>query len=104
MIVFASGTLFENQTHRGQALAVGCDNWTNQHYGNGTLLCNSLSCLKEDSGLIGLRSKQLELRLLDRRKTLCYRSQWQTLNLALPLLLVLLLSIGFKLYRYRKFG
>lgn len=104
MLLFASGAIFENQTQGRRPLPLGYDKWTDQSYGNGTLLLNSMLWLTDDSGLIGLRSKHLKTRPLNRDEVLRHRSRWQLINLGVPLLSLLAISLLYGLYRREKFG
>ncbi len=104
MLVFASGAIFENETHGNSFFPVGYDTQTGQRYGNDALLLNSLAWLTDDSGLIDLRAKHLALRPLNREKIREERWRWQLTNLGIPLLLLLASGALLALYRRKKFG
>ena len=68
MIVIADGDIGRNQTMKGQPLPLGADILTQQQYGNAQFLRNCLDWLLDDSNLIDLRNRNIESRLLDRRR------------------------------------
>jgi len=105
MIVLADGNLLKNEwnTTDQAPYPLGWDRATHQQYGNKTLLLNMVDYLCDDSKLISLREKEFQLRLLD--KGLIQRNKWlwQTLNVGLPPLLLLLFGVvqaGLRKYRY----
>ncbi|MFC2101759.1 gliding motility-associated ABC transporter substrate-binding protein GldG [Bacteroidota bacterium] len=106
MIVIADGDIAKNQYHITQKypLPLGYDQFTNQTFGNKELLMNMMNYLCDDSGLISIRSRELKLRLLDMTKLASQRPLWQTVNVVLPILLIVVFGlIKFQLRR-RKFA
>lgn len=99
MIVIADGDIAKNQYHITQKypLPLGFDQFTGQTFGNKELLINCMNYLCDDSGLISIRSRELKLRLLDMTKLASQRPLWQTLNVVLPILLI----IGFGLVKFQ---
>jgi hypothetical protein len=57
----------------------------------------------DDSGLINIRSRQIAVPFLDPQKISEQRTQWQLLNLLLPLGLLTVFGIGFGVFRKRKY-
>ncbi len=81
---------------------LGYDRYTKQTFGNKEFMVNLVSYLTDDAGLLGLRSKEFKLRLLDKKKISEERLKWQVINLALPSLLLVLLGVAwFYVRRYR---
>lgn len=103
MIIIADGDVGRNQVIKGQALPLGEDFLTRQRYGNEQFLKNALDYLLDDSNLMELRNRNIEARLLDRQRIDDERSQWQWINLLLPLFVIGLLAAGFYWLRIRKF-
>lgn len=103
MIVIADGDIARNAFIKGEALPLGMDKMSNQQYGNEQFLRNALDYLLDDSNLIELRNRNIEVRLLDRQRIEEDKSKWQTFNLVLPLAIIGLLGGLFFYIRKRKF-
>jgi gliding-associated putative ABC transporter substrate-binding component GldG len=104
MILISDGDIIANQVHQGQPLELGLDKWTNQLYGNKTFLLNTVNYLLDDSGLIELRSKTIDLQFLDKQKVVENRFYWQVINVLLPLILLALFGFVFTFLRKRKYS
>ena len=104
MVVVSDGDIIKNQLDRGRPLELGFDKWTNSFYGNKEFLLNTVNYLLDDSGLINIRTKQIAIPFLDPQKTAQKRTQWQVVNLLLPLGLLAIFGIFFQWYRRRKYG
>ncbi len=105
MIVIADGDIIRNDIdYRSQKkLPLGYDKYTNQTYGNKNFILNCMNYLCDDSGLIGVRARELSLRLLDKKKLKNERLKWQLVNTALPLFLLLVFGIIYNIRRKRKY-
>ncbi len=103
MIVVADGDLAINdfQFKTGTALPLGYDKYTQRTFANKTFLLNCVNYLLDDEGLLQLRSREVKLRLLDKKKTDTQRSKWQITNVGLPLLLIIAFAT-FQFYWRRK--
>lgn len=106
MIVIADGDVIRNDIdYRSQKkLPLGYDKYTNQTYGNKNFLMNCMNYLCDDSGLIGVRARELTLRLLDKKKLKNERLKWQIVNTGLPLLGLVLFGIFYNIRRKRKYS
>ena len=104
MIVIADGDIGRNQTMKGQPLPLGADILTQQQYGNAQFLRNCLDWLLDDSNLIDLRNRNIESRLLDRRRIGEEKTNWQWFNLLTPLAILGILGGVFYWLRKKKFG
>lgn len=104
MIVVADGDLASNQLQNGRPLELGYDKWTNNFYGNKEFLVNAVNYLLEDNGLINIRSKEVAIPLLDPRKAAADKTQWQLLNIGLPIVLLLLFGGLFRYIRRRRYA
>ena len=105
MIVFSDGDIFKNQmnTSDGSPYPLGFDRYTQQQYANKSLLLNAVDYLSDDSGIIGLRNKEIKLRLLDRAKIRQEKTFWQLINIGLPIILLIVCGIFQHYYRIRKY-
>lgn len=91
MIAISDGDVFSNQINPtdGSPYPLGWDRYTEQQYGNNAFLLNAIDYLTDDGALIGLRAKELKLRLLNDVRVQEERVLWQSVNIALPCLLLL---------------
>ncbi|MFY1045592.1 gliding motility-associated ABC transporter substrate-binding protein GldG [Chryseobacterium sp. GP-SGM7] len=104
MIVIADGDVGRNKVIKGQALPLGVDMLTEEQFGNEQFLRNALDYLLDDSNLMELRNRNIEERLLDRKRITDERTNWQYLNLLLPLAIIGFLGGLFFWLRKKKFG
>jgi len=104
MIIIADGDVGRNGIYKGEPLPLGTDMLTNQQYGNEQFLRNTLDFLLDDSNLMQLRNRNIESRLLDQQRISENKSNWQWLNLLLPIIILGLLGGLFFWLKKRKFG
>lgn len=105
MIVVSDGDIMRNHVNPdGTYMPVGFDRFTQQLYGNGKFLLNAVNYLCDDEGMTSIRSRALEIRLLDRKKVEAERNGWQLLNVGVPILSVVLFGLAFNFMRRRRFG
>ena len=102
MIVVTDGDIIRNQFHipKGYPLPLGFDQYTQITYGNKDFIENAVSYLVEGEGLIGIRSRELKIRLLDMKKIKDNALLWQIVNVVLPS--VIMIIFGFILALIRK--
>ena len=103
MVIIADGDVGKNQILKGKPYDLSRDKWTNQSFGNKDFLLNTVDYLLDDSGLINLRNKTLQIRMLDKQKAFQERRFWQFLNLVLPLILLIGFGFLFNYLRKRKY-
>jgi gliding-associated putative ABC transporter substrate-binding component GldG len=105
MIVISDGDIIKNQLdEKGQPLELGFDKWTNKIYANKEFLMNCVNYLLDDNGLINIRSKEVNLPLLDKEKVSENYTYMQFLTVGLPLVLLLFFGIIITYLRKRQFG
>ncbi len=104
MIVISDGDLIKNQLRNGRPLELGYDKWTNNFYGNKDFLINCVNYLLDDTGLLTVRNKTVRIPLLDQEKIKTQKSKWQLINIGVPLLLVVLMGLAFRMLRRRRYG
>lgn len=91
MIVISDGDMIKNAVKSGGALPLGYNKFNgNQFEGNKTFIINSLNHLINQEKLLSLRSKNHQLRLLDKEQIINSKLKWQIINLILPLLMIFL--------------
>lgn len=71
---------------------------------NRQFLLNAIEYLVNDPAISQTRNKEIVLRLLDSQKVREQRSTWQFINIALPVLLVLLAAFIYQAIRKRKYA
>jgi ABC-2 type transport system permease protein len=106
MMVLADGDFFKNQINKndGSPYPLGFDRFNpNQQFANKSFLLNTVDYLVDDSGIIGLRNKEIKLRLLDRAKIKQEKTFWQLINIILPLFVIFLAGIFQHYYRIGKY-
>lgn len=105
MIVVSDGDVIKNQLdEHGQPMELGFDKWTNQVYANKEFLMNCVNYLLDDNGLINIRSKQVDLPLLDKEKVSENYTYTQFLTVGLPLVILGCFGIAFTYLRKRRFS
>ena len=104
MIVIADGDVGKNQLLKNKPYDLAADKWTNQQFGNKDFLLNSVAYLLDDSGLVNLRNKSLQIRMLDKQKAFKERTFWQFFNVILPLVLLFGFGFGFSFWRKKKYS
>lgn len=100
MIVIADGDVVRNDFMNGQLLPLGYDKYTRKMYGNKEFLVNCVNYLCGDEDLIPLRSREVIMRNLDLAKVEREKTAWQIVNVALPIVVIVL--FGFLLAVLRK--
>jgi gliding-associated putative ABC transporter substrate-binding component GldG len=73
-------------------------------FANRDFLLNCLEYLTNNSGIVETRNKVIVLRLLNTRKVEEQRTTWQLINIALPVLIIILFGIIYQQIRRRKYA
>ncbi|MFO7719592.1 MAG: gliding motility-associated ABC transporter substrate-binding protein GldG [Gillisia sp.] len=103
MIVVSDGDVIKNQLQQGEPLELGFERYTGTTYGNKEFLLNAVNYLLDDSGLIDIRSKEINIAFLNTEKAFTERVKWQVINLAIPVLILLISAFGFKYFRKKRY-
>jgi len=106
VVVAGTGNLFKSlfDMQTGDPLPLGEDPYANLTYANRLLLQNMIKYLVEPEGIIASRTKQFEIRPLNKLKVREERLKWQFINLVFPVLFLGLLGIIWVLLRKRRFS
>ncbi len=104
MIIISDGDVGKNQILKGRPHDLSLDKWTNEQFGNKEFLINAVDYLLDDTGLISLRNKQLQINNLDKQRAFRERTFWQFLNVALPLILLFGFGFVFNYLRRKKYS
>jgi ABC-2 type transport system permease protein len=95
MIVVADGDVCKNQVQKNtqNVYPLGYDRFSGQTFGNKNFLLNCMNYLLDNSGLISVRSRELKLRLLDKKEIENRKTNIQVANVSLPIILVIILGL-----------
>ena len=107
LIVIADADIIRNEVRRTgleeTPLPLGQDKYTGQMFGNRDFLINCLNYLVDDHGIMGLRSRELKLRLLDKAQVKSEKTMWQLINVLGPVVLVILAGLVYSCFRKRSY-
>jgi gliding-associated putative ABC transporter substrate-binding component GldG len=104
MIVISDGDLVLNHVSQESGIMpMGTNPYTGDQYANKDFFINCMDYLTNATGLIETRNKQLVLRNLDMQKVADERTQWQLIDIALPILLVVIAGAVYHQVRKRQY-
>ena len=105
MIVVSDGDIARNDiSNNGNIYPLGYDKFIKSIYpGNKKFVMNSIHYLCDDIGLTKLKSKEIKLRLLDKKKITKNKLLIQIINIVFPLLLLLITTLSFIKYKRKKY-
>ena len=110
VIVISDGDLIRNELDlkTGAPMELGLNPFADRGekviYANKDFLFNALTYLTDENGLITARAKEVTLRPLNRIKVQNEKLYWQVLNIAGPLVIIILFGILRGVLRKRKYG
>lgn len=88
----AAGSVIRNEWQQGQALPAGYDRYSRMQFGNRELIVNAVLWLTDKGGLIGLRNKQLTLRLLNDKRAHDEGEKIQIISTVVPVIVLILVG------------
>ncbi len=103
MIVIADGDIVNYNYINKKPVQNGYDQWTQQIYGNKDFLINSINYLLDDGGLINIRSKNIELPLLDEQKVSEKYTISQSITVGVPLVILTIFGFCFTYFRKQRY-
>lgn len=111
MIIIADGDIALNDfsAQQQQVLPMGLNKYTlgtnyEYQFANRDFILNCIEYLVNDVGIMETRNKDFVLRVLDTKKVSEQKTMWQVINVAIPLLLVVLFGFIYQLIRKRKYS
>ncbi|MCM0668818.1 gliding motility-associated ABC transporter substrate-binding protein GldG [Flavobacterium tyrosinilyticum] len=105
MIVVADGDIARNQLDKNMMpVELGYDQRTGNLYDNKDFVMNCINYLLDDTGLINIRSKDVELPLLDKEKVYESYTFTQFITIGVPILILLVFGLVFTFVRKRKYS
>jgi ABC-2 type transport system permease protein len=108
MIVVADADIIRNEVRRSglqeTPVPLGQDKYTMETFGNRDFIINCLNYLVDDKGILDLRSRELKLRLLNTVKVKAEKLKWQLINIAGPVLIVLMAGLMYSYFRRKRYA
>jgi ABC-2 type transport system permease protein len=106
MIVVSDGDVIRNQVQSstGKVFPLGYDRYTQQQFGNKIFILNCMNYLLDDSGLIAVRTRDIQIRLLN--KTIIQESKlkWQLICIISPIFIVILYGLFSGWFRKKRYA
>jgi ABC-2 type transport system permease protein len=107
MVVVADGDIIRNdvEQHREGLMLVplGYDRVTKQTHSNRDFIVNTMLYLTDDEGLMQLRNRRIDLRLLNRAVVDSQNIFWICINVILPIILLFIFAFVFVIWRNRRY-
>jgi gliding-associated putative ABC transporter substrate-binding component GldG len=105
IIVISDGDVIKNQLDKdGREVELGLDQRTGILYANKDFMMNCVNYLLDDNGLINIRSKEVNLPILDKEKVYASYTQSQVITVAVPIFILLFFGVAFTFLRKRKYS
>jgi gliding-associated putative ABC transporter substrate-binding component GldG len=105
MIVVADGDIAMNSVSmRDGPEPMGYNFYIQHTYANKDFFLNAIEYLVNPSEILSTRAKEYTLRLLDPVKTKDQKTMWQIINIAVPILLIILFGFIYQQIRKRKYA
>jgi gliding-associated putative ABC transporter substrate-binding component GldG len=104
IIVVADGDIVLNEVDQQRGpMPMGYSKDINYRFANEDIFQNCVEYLTDSAGILESRAKDFTLRLLDAKKVDEDRNLWQMINIALPILLLILFGFIYQALRKRKY-
>ena len=108
MIIVADGDIPLNAVSQEQPLPMGVNPYTLEtqyqyQFANKQFVENCIEYLINDASLSEARAKDYTLRLLDPKKVESEKARWQILNMAVPVVLIILFGVIYQWWRRKKY-
>lgn len=106
MVVVSDGDVSRSARNpiTGQLYKLGYNPFEKYRFANKDFLLNAIEYLRDETGIIEARTKEVKLRLLDVNRAKAESSFWQILNIVVPLLILGIFGFLYNFVRRRRFG
>lgn len=106
MLVVSDGDIARNSVDpaTGSPRPLGENRYERYIFANKDFLLNAIEYMRDESGIIEARSKEVKLRLLNTQRAKDESGLWQLLNIGLPLLILALFGLVYNLVRSWRFS
>lgn len=103
MLVVADGSIALNSLQGFasgyEPLPLGYDKYMKMQFGNNDFMLNAVNYLADDGDWMQLRNKKISLRILDKEKIARNGEFWKWFCITVPVLLLIIFSVGFQIVR-----
>jgi ABC-2 type transport system permease protein len=103
-IVVGDGDIVLNSYTQKEPFPMGYSRTQERSFSNRIFLQNALQYVTGNTGIIALRNKEVAVRLLNMQKVNEQKMLWQLINIALPILLVIICGFIYLQWRKRKYS
>jgi ABC-2 type transport system permease protein len=108
LIMVADGDIVLNNVNSDGPLPMGMNLYTigsqyEYQFANRDFLLNCLEYLTSKSSITQTRKKEIVLRLLNGQKVEAEKTQWQLINIALPIILIIIFGVIYQQFRRYRF-
>ncbi len=105
IIVVADGSIARNLiSNKGEIYPIGFDiNLRNTYKGNKEFILNAINYLSDDEGFMEIRLREIKMRLLNKDLVNKHKLLWKTINVVMPIVLVILFGLIMTFVRKRKY-
>lgn len=104
-IVMSDADIVTNSVSQSTGpLSMGEIPFENYRFANREFFLNCIDYLVSNNGVFQARNKDFTLRLLDKKKVEDQRSMWQAINIAVPIVVILLFGMFYQWRRKQKFS
>lgn len=106
LIVVSDGDLATNVVNpeSGEPLPLGFDPFGGYRFANEDLLMNMVAYLVDEDGLIHARNKEVRIRPLQRDRAAAEKTKWQTINIGIPLGLIVVFGLVRNFLRKKRYA
>jgi hypothetical protein len=85
-------------------LPMGTNKLTKISYANHDFIANCIEYLANDKHLLDARAKDYSLQLIDPKRAESQKTTWQLINLAAPILFMIVMAFFLEAFRRKKYG
>lgn len=103
-LVVGDGDVLLNSFTKQEPFSMGYSRVQERTYANKAFLQNTLEYMTGNAGIVALRNKDVALRLLNPQKVTEQRLQWQLINIAVPIFMIVLIGFGYMQWRKRTYS
>jgi ABC-2 type transport system permease protein len=104
MLVISDGDVIRNTvTSKGEMYPLGFDRNTKRVFDNKIFFINCLDYMLDESGLIEVRTKEFEIRPLNKVKVKAEETKWKTINMVLPIIAIIIFGLINGFIRRRRY-
>lgn len=105
IIIASDGALMKNEfSDKTGPSELGVYRYSDYRFDNKVFLLNSMEYLTDPDNLLEARAKRFDQHLLDPKRKDAEREKWQIINIAIPIVSILLLGFVFFFIRKKRYG